>query len=196
MFNDLISTLLFHGGQSVGAMLRTFQLEAPARNLKPEEISELKRVFQTSLDYEKIIIKAGDSNFLTASRRAFVLGNTIYMPNKTFSWGLLVHESVHVWQHQHGGLGYIGKSLYGQYWGDGYDFAKGIDQGLIWSALNPEQQAELIQQGFEYGFFHSNDGHRFRCRASDNDRFFFNNKDYTDYLNSALIELRAGRGAP
>jgi len=115
-----------------------------------------------------------------------VLGNTIYTPpGSVGDMETLTHEMGHIWQHQNGGTDYVSEALWGQYLGDGYDFAKGIDEGKPFSELNPEQQAQLISTAWAQGFF-----------SSPGNRFVYRGKDYTDYLNGALAQVRAGQGAP
>jgi hypothetical protein len=65
--------------------------------------------------------------------------------------GLLVHELTHVWQYQHGGPDYLSKALWAQLVGDGYDWRKGLDAGKPWEALNPEQQAALLEEAYLAG---------------------------------------------
>jgi hypothetical protein len=79
----------------------------------------------------------------------------------------------------------MSEALMGQYIGDGYDFEKGLDEGKAWRELNPEQQAEFLQQAFLSGYF-DNPGQR----------FVYNGTDYTDQLKAALEQVRSGQGAP
>jgi hypothetical protein len=183
--NSVISSILYSGLVTVSTAEKALGLEAPAKKLTEEQIIELKKVFLSSVDYSKVLVKAGNSHLLTISGRAFVMGNTIYMPKENYSLGLLVHEMTHVWQHQNGGYGYIGSSLVGQYLGEGYDFVKGISGGKSWAKLNPEQQASLIEYAYVNRFF-----------STGEKEFIYWGRDYTNYLKQALAELRNGKGAP
>jgi hypothetical protein len=185
MLNKLTSWLLLGGVNTISAVERAFNLEAPGRKLTIDECAELYRVFADAIDYQQVMVKAGNSHLLSITARAFVLANTVYIPQENFSLGLLVHEMTHVWQYQRGGVQYISKALWGQFFDQGYDFARGINEGRSWAQLNPEQQAELIQQGYEAGYFHF-----------AGVRFFFAERDYTQYLTDAVAQLRAGNGAP
>ncbi len=145
---------------------------------------------QTQDVYSSVRIKEGNSGLFTAAKqpRAFTHGNTIYIPpdDLPLTDDLLVHEMAHVWQHQNGGTDYMSEALWAQNVGDGYNFKKGIDEGKSWSELNPEQQAQLLQQAQLSGFFNPPPGKRFEFKGTD----------YTDYLLVALKQVRAGKGAP
>lgn len=182
--NNIVSSILYSGLVIVSLTEQALGLEAPAVKLTSEQVFELEKIFLSSVDYSKVLIKAGNSHLLTMSGRAFVMGNTIYMPEKQYSFDLLVHEMVHVWQHQNGGYGYIGKSLVGQYWGEGYSFVKGISGGKSWAELNPEQQASLIEHAYVNNFFFNGEK-----------EFIYWGRDYTNYLKQALVELRNGKGS-
>ena len=182
-----VDATLLMGGRAISAIQTLIGVEPVGRKLTEDEITELRKVYGESIDYSKVRIKEGDAGLFSVSGRAFTHGDTIYIPKKDLplTKDLLVHEMGHVWQHQNGGTDYMSEALAGQYVGDGYNFEKGIDEGKSWSELNPEQQAELLQQAYKSGFFNS-----------PGQRFTYNGKDYTDYLNEALRQLRAGQGAP
>jgi hypothetical protein len=182
-----VDATLLMGGRAISAIQTLIGIEPVGRKLKDDEIAELRKVYGDSIDYSKVRIKEGDAGLFSVSGRAFTHGNTIYIPKDDLplSKDLLVHEMGHVWQHQNGGTDYMSEALVGQYLGDKYDFEKGIKEGKSWSELNPEQQAELLQQAYKSGFFNS-----------PGQRFVYNGTDYTDYLNAALRQVRAGQGAP
>jgi hypothetical protein len=182
-----VDATLVMGGRAISAIQTLIGVEPVGRKLTDDEITELRKVYGDSIDYSKVRIKEGNAGLFSVSGRAFTHGDTIYIPKKDLplTKDLLVHEMGHVWQHQNGGTDYMSEALAGQYVGDGYNFEKGIDEGKSWSELNPEQQAELLQQAYKSGFFNS-----------PGQRFTYNGKDYTDYLNEALRQLRAGQGAP
>jgi hypothetical protein len=177
--------LLLMGGRAVSAIQTMIGVEPVGRKLKDDEIAALRAVYGDSIDYSKVRIKEGDAGLFSTNDRPFTHGNTIYMKNNTITTDLLVHEMAHVWQHQNGGSDYMSEAIIGQNFGEGYDFEKGIKEGKSWSELNPEQQAELLQQAQSSSFF-----------DSPNRRFVYNGTDYTDYLNDALRQVRAGQGAP
>ncbi len=181
-FNTITSKILYQGLTTVSNIEQALGLEAPAVKLTKAQLVELEKVFFTSIDYGKVAIKAGNSHLLTMSGRAFVMGDTIYIPKQTYTMPLLVHEMVHIWQYQNQGYDYISKSLWGQYLGEGYDFLKGIKKGKAWANLNPEQQASLIEQAYINGFFHG-----------ENREFIYKGENYTLYLKHALGQLRNSR---
>lgn len=66
---------------------------------------------------------------------------------------LLVHEATHVWQHQNGGSSYMHRALFVQCcaWLVGgkrsgaYDWRSELARGRAFCLMNPEQQAQLVQ---------------------------------------------------
>ncbi|WP_208721230.1 hypothetical protein [Corallococcus aberystwythensis] len=182
-----MDALLMMGGRALSSIQTLIGVEPPARKLSDSEISTLKSVYGDSIDYSQMRIKEGNSGLFSTTGRAFTHGNTIYIPpeNMPLTPDLLVHESAHVWQHQNGGTDYMSEALVAQHIGDGYDFEKGLDAGKSWSQLNPEQQAEFLQQAQLAGYF-----------ANPSGGFEFNGKDYTAQINAAIAQVRAGEGAP
>jgi hypothetical protein len=182
--------LLLMGGRAISAIQTLIGVEPPGRKLTGDEIETLRKVYGDSIDYSRIQIKEGNAGLFSTTGRAFTHGDTIYIPKEDLplTEDLLVHESAHVWQHQNGGTDYMSEALWAQYFGDGYEFEKGLDEGKSWEQLNPEQQAEFLQQAYRSGFFDNPDPNR---------RFIADNgKDYTAQLNEALRQVRAGKGAP
>jgi hypothetical protein len=179
--------VLMLGGRAVSAIQTLVGLEPAGRKLKDSEIAELRKVYGDSIDYSSVRLKEGNVGLFGLTGRAFTHGNTIYIPNGSMplTTDLLVHEMGHVWQHQNGGTDYMSEALWAQNVGDGYDFEKGLQEGKSWSQLNPEQQSELLQTAYASGFF---DG--------PGRTFSYNGRDYTDYLNRALEQIRRGEGAP
>jgi hypothetical protein len=159
--------------------------------LSPQELAVVKKVYGDSIDYSKVELKTGDVGIFGVSGRAFVHGNTIYIPKESLNADgsvhleTLVHEMGHIRQHQVGGTDYMSEALYGQYLGDGYDWRKGLDAGKSFGDLNPEQQAEFISTAYAAGYF-DNPSAGFR----------YNGTDYTRQLENALADIKAGRGAP
>ena len=183
-----VDAILMVGGRVVSAVQTLIGIEPVGRKLTDAEIAELRKVYGDSIDYSSVRIKEGSAGLFSLTGRAFTHGDTIYIPkdNLPLTTDLLVHEMGHVWQHQNGGTDYMSEALVGQYLGEKYDFEKGIKEGKSWSELNPEQQAELLQQAYKAGFFNGSTG----------GKFVYNGTDYTDYLNEALRQVRAGEGAP
>jgi hypothetical protein len=157
---------------------------APERSLSAAEQELLAPIYQASIDLSCVRLREGIGGVLNASRRAFVIENTLYLPREylPLRHHVLVHELCHVWQFQHGGHAYIGDSVHAQLLGDGYELEKGLLQGLCWAQLNAEQQATLIEASFSQGCF---DGRPFLIRG----------RDWTGHWKAAVTELRAGRGA-
>ena len=181
-----VDAVILVGGKAISAVQTAIGVEPVGRKLSSDEIAAIRQVYGDSIDYSKVRVKEGESGLLTKSGRAFVLGDTIYLPPRSVGdMETLVHEMGHIWQGQNGGTDYLSEALWGQYLGDGYDFAKGIDEGKAFKDLNPEQQAQLISVAWGNGFFDSPDS-----------RFVFRGTDYTDYLNDALRQVRAGQSAP
>ncbi|MBI4850950.1 MAG: hypothetical protein HY819_03890 [Acidobacteria bacterium] len=178
-FDNIASKFLYFGLETISNLQQSIGLEVHPVALSPQEIKLLEKIFYSSIDYKKVRVKAGNSHLLTISGRAFVMGNTIYMPRENYLTSLLIHEMVHIWQYQNQGYDYISKSLKGQYLGEGYDFVKGIEGAKPWVKLNPEQQASLIEEAYISGFFNET-----------NREFFYKGKNYTLYLKDALAILR------
>jgi len=149
------------GGAALGDRLSTKR-----RNLTAADITYARDVFADSVDYSKIEITR-DSMMSTGAPKT--IGNTIHLRS---DWGgpifqpgdtmeltdlgreLLIHEMTHVWQYQHGGLAYIGDSLWAQLkasLGSGsrngaYDWYAAHSAGLPWEKWNPEQQASAVER--------------------------------------------------
>ncbi|WP_199724600.1 hypothetical protein [Corallococcus sp. AB011P] len=182
-----VDAFLMMGGRALSAIQTLIGVEPPGRKLSDSEIATLRSVYGDSIDYSQMRIKEGSSGLFSTTGRAFTHGNTIYIPpdNLPLTPDLLVHESAHVWQHQNGGTDYMSEALVAQHIGDGYDFEKGLDAGKAWNELNPEQQAEFLQQAQLAGYF-----------ANPAAGFHFNGKDYTAQIEAAIAQVRAGKGAP
>jgi hypothetical protein len=157
---------------------------APSRGLNPAEHDLAAPVFQRSLDFSRITVRAPVRGLVGISGRAFVIEDAIFVPATYLPLlpAVLVHELVHVWQHQHGGHGYIADSLHAQFLGEGYALARAAAEARPWHALNCEQQATLIEEAFSQGFF--------RGRP-----VLVAGRDVTPWATRAVEELRAGRGS-
>jgi hypothetical protein len=177
--------------------------DAGKRPLTPVELQKLQRVFGGGLTYGPVCL-VRLSRFVTTlnGSRAFVTGNTVNLPESDYlalqsgrSFSLLVHELTHVWQFQRKGWGYVAESLWAQSFGDGYDYAKALRQGTPWRKMNPEQQAQMIEDAFKSGYFDA-EGARFGLRRGlaalirNGETPGTDFTDYTSVLVTALAELR------
>lgn len=139
------------------------------RPLTREEVEYVRPIFEGSLKYSRVRITR-DSLMSTGAPK--VIGSTVHLHGR---WGVdhfqrspsggwsselteagrrtLVHELVHVWQYQNGGLAYIADSLMAQLKAalrsgsrsGAYIWRNAHRAGLPWSAWNPEQQAALVE---------------------------------------------------
>lgn len=176
------------GGRAVSAVQTVLGLEPVGRKLEANEVAALRRVYGDSIDYGRVRIKEGSAGLFSVSGKPFTHGDTIYIPGKSLTRPLLVHEMAHVWQHQNGGTDYLSEALWAQHLGEGYDYEKVLDRGQGWRDMNPEQQARFLERAFEAGFFDEPSSGGFLNRRSG--------ADYTAALLDALRDVRAGKGAP
>ncbi|QRN95076.1 hypothetical protein JRI60_39255 [Archangium violaceum] len=131
------------------------------RALSTQEVRLLRRVFAEGISYEPVrLVRMATIVARVNNSRAFVLGNTLHLPDaeyERFARGqnpsLLVHEATHLWQYQHHGWSYAVEALWAQGLGDGYDYVKALREGKPWRKMNPEQQAQLLQDAFRAGYF-------------------------------------------
>jgi len=171
------------------------------RPLSELELVAASKVFATGLKYESVRIeKMGGFTELLNGSRAYTLGNRINLPGKAHAYphqyvSVIIHELIHVWQYQRSGWGYIPSALLAQTFGDGYDFAKALRQGKPWAKMNPEQQAQMIQDAFRGAYFDTlgalfgvlnNKGSVVRPGTQPPEGF----TDYTSALEDALAVLR------
>jgi hypothetical protein len=179
-----VDALLLTLGRGVSAIQTMVGLEPVGRKLSDAEIATLRKVYGDSIDYDQVRIKEGSAGLFSLNDRPFTHGNTIYMKDSTVTDALLIHEMGHVWQHQNGGTDYMSEALTSQWWGHGYDWQASVP-GTAWKDLEPEQQSEFLETAFASGYFDTPGG-----------TFIHNGVDYTDYLEEALRQARAGEGAP
>lgn len=123
------------------------------RPLTHEERDVAESVFAGSVDLSRVRIVAG------APVEWRTVGNTIYVP-EDFSIAdsamrqTFVHEMTHVWQYQHGGTGYISRSiaaqivpmLAGKSRNVAYDYSP--TPGTSFFEYNPEQQGLIVENYF------------------------------------------------
>lgn len=141
---------------------------ARVRSLTPAELDLLRPVYGESVDLAAVEVREAVRGPVNASRRAFVIENSIFLPHEYLPVRphVLVHEVCHVWQFQTAGHHYIGDSVHAQLLGDGYELEKGLLQGLQWPELNVEQQATLVEASWLQGCFDGT-GRPFIVRGND-----------------------------
>jgi hypothetical protein len=144
----------------VSALQALLGIEPPGRRLDDAELGLLARIFGRGIDPLPVRAKVGRLGLLGLPRRAFVVGDTLHVPElpprlslATSSPALLVHELTHVWQHQRHGTRYLSECLLAQWLGDGYNVAVAVEAGRRFAELNFEQQAELLERAFAAGWF-------------------------------------------
>lgn len=185
------------GGSVVSAVQTIGHLEPKGRSLTDAELSQLRPIFGDSIDYDSVVIKEGDSGILTVSGRAFVLGNTIYLPPKDANdISVLAHEMTHVWQHQNGGTDYASEALVARYMSaenehEAYTWQNSVP-ATPWSELNPEQQGAFIQSAMTNEAFAHQPPQFVRVPPG----FSGTLTDLNRYLDTALAQINAGLGAP
>ncbi len=200
-----LDAVLVGAGKKLSAIQTLFGIEPVGRKLNDEEKALLKQYFGVSIDYDNIQIKVGKSGLFTLDKgtEAFVHGDTIYIPNSNWkgatdlygnpAWeALLVHEAVHVWQHQNGGTDYISEALWAQASGSAYELTPERVQSTSWSDLNPEEQGELFEIAHREGWLES---------LKTGEPVFWNKNDpmgddMHEVFETALLQLRTGGGAP
>ncbi len=179
---------LLNGGKGVSAIQTLLGLEPVGRKLTDSEKEAMREIFGDSVDLSKVRIKHGKAGVFGNSG-AFVHGNTMYFGENTeITTDLLAHEMVHVWQHQNGGTDYMREALESQELGDAYDFEEDVINGVPWEDLEPEQQAELVQVAVQRGYFDPD--------SANFGTLSVNGVDVSDYMASAVEQLRSGTGAP
>ncbi len=188
-----LDALLYAGGTALGAAQVRLGVDPPPRPLSGAEWALAQGVFRGALDLRAVRLSVGVGGLfsLPPGVAAFVVGNTVRVlrrhappPGRPLPASLLVHELVHCWQYQRGGRAYLSRALAAQAWGEGYDFVRALEAGRPWAALNPEQQAALVEHGHAAGAL---DGAR---------PFVVRGRDFSAALSEAVASLRAGKGAP
>jgi hypothetical protein len=194
-----IDTVLLGLHSAVSAVQTLVGLEPPGRKLTEAEITELRRIFGDSIDYDSVVIKEGSVGIFDKNdgNRAFTAGNTIYLKNVVDNpatavnerMAVLVSEMTHVWQFQHGGSDYAGEALWSQWFGRGYN----IDEipNKRWEDLEPEQQDAFLRFAYEQGAFNTDPPVLVADINGDGTP-----DNLTQYLRDTLEAIRAGRGAP
>jgi hypothetical protein len=145
-----VDTTLYLGGRILSVLQGLLFIEARGRRLHSSERALGERIFGDAITWSRVRVKEQRLGLFAVTGRAFVLGDVIFAP-RGLSQRTLVHELVHVWQYQHGGLGYLSSAIWAQWFGAGYDHAAGIRAGKAWHQLNPEQQAQWVEDHFSEG---------------------------------------------
>lgn len=184
---------LLRAGRMLGSLQRALGVDAAPRPLLSSEHAVAAQVFRGALSLVRVRVLPGVGGLFSLPPHvsAFVLGHEVHVlkrsapgPGEPLPWALLVHELVHCWQYEHGGVHYIPRALAAQLWGEGYDFVRACAAGRTWAQLNPEQQASLIGAGHAAG-------------ALEGERpFVVQGVDLSAALAEAVRALRAGEGAP
>jgi len=192
-----LDVLLSLGGRVLSGIQTLLGIEPVGSRLTPRQITELRKVFGDSLDYERVRLKVGRLGLLSLAGRPFVLGHTLYVPRdipRTDSAAfqlpmhLLIQEMGHIWQYQAGGTDYVCETLWSPWFGEGSDWRTALDAGRSWGELDPEQQVRLLKVAYARSGYFEAPGQRF----VDEDT----GVDYTGQLARALEQLRTRKGAP
>ena len=135
-------------------------LDVRSRPLTSSERAYAERIFGDTLDYEAIVITRGS---IMSAGSARATGNAVNLAERDFEgdtmalsdhgYTTLIHEMTHVFQYQHGGLGYMPESLWVQFkaWvttGDrnaAYEWRPLAAAGVAWERWNVEQQAAAVE---------------------------------------------------
>jgi hypothetical protein len=132
----LLATLRLGAAFLATVVAALFNLLGTYRSLRPEEITDARKVFGNSLDYDLVFLSNEDplnkiifgiQDFFTGNpdSRAFVTGNLINFDpsDHNLDRPTLIHELTHVWQFREVGGIYLAKALWAQ--GAGGDCATG-----------------------------------------------------------------------
>lgn len=124
-----------------------------ARALTDDERAAAVSVFGDSVDFSAVRIKEG--GLLTWTGAGVTIGNTISFPRGHYDGSVrgrawLVHELTHVWQYQHGGPGYILRSVWEQLTeDDAYDVR--YAEGKEFADYDIEEQAVIVAEWYATG---------------------------------------------
>ncbi|MEN9579032.1 MAG: hypothetical protein RJA70_2041 [Pseudomonadota bacterium] len=185
-----IDATLMLFGKGVSAAQTLTHVEAPGRRLGADELQRARSVFGDSIDYSRVQIKEGDAGAFSLNDRPFALGDTIYMTS-TNDDGTLIHELTHVWQHQNGGTDYMSEALTSQLTSGTYDWRQEVPH-TPWADLSPEKQGAFLEDAYRRRAFSTEPPAYPKGTQAPNNSSL---SDLNLYLQSAMREVRAGRGA-
>jgi hypothetical protein len=143
------------------AAIRTAEVLLPhSRPLTQTELQAGRAIYGDAIDWDKVRIVQGGIVAEILERnggRAFVPGNFIIAP-ENFAQAVngrdvLIHELMHVYQYQRGGLSYAIESIHGQAtegrgfynYGGPDGLLRALEKGKSFRDFNVEQQAMIIQ---------------------------------------------------
>ena len=170
-------------------------LEPMPRRLTDEEKNDARLILGGDRWWLGLVeVKDGFCGLWSAHPAPFVNQMTIFMKSKRDELrpdqylSVLLHELVHVWQFMYGGGNFrlnslLNRATEGE---DQYNWEK-VAPGTPWKELLAEQQAELIQDGFDAGYFHT-PGTAFHGPLTGT--------NFTAYLDAAVRSYRANEGTP
>lgn len=134
------------------------------RRLTPAEASMLARIYRGSLALYNIRIVENAAGFYGLNDIPFVMGNVIYLkginvnPNDPLAKDhILVHESIHVWQYQIEGGGYITSALGAEAFDSDTNRLHGwrvefeVNDHFRFRDFNKEAQGWFLEDIYRYG---------------------------------------------
>lgn len=151
-------------GQAIKGIAEVVPLpgsDVRSRALSSGERAYAQEIFGDTLDYDPIVITRGS---IMSAGSARATGNAVNLEDKHFvgdtmelngsGYTTFIHEMTHVFQYQHGGMGYIPESLWEQYkaWkrtgsrDAAYEWKPLDAAGVPWEEWNVEQQAYAVEQ--------------------------------------------------
>ena len=209
--SGLVGAVVIIAGKILEILQTASSFQGGGRPLTKAERDLLRRIYRNSLSLGVIRINDNSAGAFNLSPDPFVLGNTIFLKGKNVNPDdpngepeILVHESVHVWQYQHEGSGYVGRAL-----GNTYDasnrnggFLAEVAAGrLRWTDFHKEAQAWFVEDIYTRGelltpnglttdvvtgngaFFDANG-------STSHGRFEWLNVDHTGLANDAVEAIR------
>jgi hypothetical protein len=197
-FGDIVGGI---GGAVIGILGKAaalvqvvFTIGRP-RRLNDVELRIIGLVFEDSIATYNVRVVDGFAGIYSLNDRPFVLGNTIYMKDKSASRQpeVFAHECVHVWQNQHFGSAYAAEALASQWWGAGYDWESEADKGKEWEDFEREAQGESIEAIYSSGgtVGGATGNGAFFAESDETKRvFMFGGKDRTALGNEAVRVIR------
>jgi hypothetical protein len=189
--------------KAVALVQTVVPIQGRARPLTEEEIAVLRRVYQNALTLfnVRVVEGRGAAGVFGVNSAPFVLGNVIYMKDDIADH-VFLHESVHVWQYQHGGSGYISRALRNQSFDEAtnedFGWELEVGRGRAWRRFGGEAQAWFIEDLWEGGqvtsggavdsnpgVFYDADG------VAAVGSFEVGGTDYSDVARGAVAAIRA-----